>query len=270
MGTSASNKGPKGTPSLLPSWIVDSPELTSSNQNSDKDDESATQNPQTTNWNEAKSSLSRYANGTKGSSLAKAGSKYLKSLGGASAAAKSARQGISTGIRYALFLGDLATHGLENTLTSRGLDTLIGSTPEAICVAIANDIAPIGSTNDEAIARDALISTLDDLYSQVFEEGGDLESLGQLSPEMVKLTMIKYVANYIYSKWLYELGFSVEKGNFSVQEVVSLEREVKNLIQSETHERFSEREVGQIDLTQRDNLALITEIFEIAYSTLEL
>src|SRR5690606_9512022 len=97
---------------------------------------------------------------------------------------------------------------------------------EEICIAIANVLAPVGSTNDEAIARDAMISTLDTLYMKMDEN--DISSLENLTSELVKETLIEYVSNYIFSKWMYELGSTIEKGNITVQEAVELECSVKD------------------------------------------
>lgn len=285
MGTSASNGGPKGAPPLLPDWYDDAPPAPTPPPPDpppapDKDPQEPGEplapgppplppDTPTKDWKDSKGALTRYSNNTSGSSGRKAAGKYLNSLGGSRAATRAAAQGIRIGSQYAGFLGSLASNGVNGTLISLGLADFIGRTPEDICAAIADKIAPIGSTNDEAIARDALITTLDALYTQILEAGGDLTSLGSLSPEMVKETMMSYVSNFIFTKWMYELGNAVERGNITEYAAVALEREVQDLIQAETIERFRDRDITQLDLNNTDNTALITEIFEIAYSTLK-
>jgi hypothetical protein len=68
---------------------------------------------------------------------------------------------------------------------------------------------------------------------------------------------------------MYELGNAVERGDLNEQAAVSLEGEVRDLIQAETRERYRDRDITQLDLNSTDSTTLITEIFEIAYSTLE-
>jgi hypothetical protein len=283
MGTSASNGGPKGAPPLLPDWYPDAPPLPEPQPpqpehpepNPDPDQPPLPQEPPlpastpTRDWKSAKGALTRVSNGTGGSSGRKAAGRYLNSLGGSKAATRAAAQGVGVGSRFAGFLGSVAAGGINGTLQSLGLDEFIGRTPDEICAAIANSLAPIGATNDEAIARDALISTLDTLYARILEAGGNLDDLNALSPELLKETLIEYVSNFIFTKWMYELGTAIEKGNINEQEAIALEREVKDLILTETIEQYRDMNVNQLDLNDANNIALVAEIFETAYSTLE-
>lgn len=294
MGTSASNGGPKGTPPLLPDWYPDTPpplvpeppQLPDPNQNPEqRQPPEPNQVPEhpvvpadlplpattpTQDWGAAKGALTRLSNGTGGSSSQKAGRRYLNSLGGSKAAARAASRGVSVGSHFAGFLGSVAVDGMTSTLQSLGLQEFVGRTPDEICAAIADALAPIGSTNDEAIARDALITTLDALYSKVLEAGGNVDDLNALSPELLKETLIEYVSNFIFTKWMYELGTAIEKGNVTEQEAISLELEVKDLILTQTTEQYRDMDVTQLDLNDANVIALIAEIFETAYSTLEL
>ena len=281
MGTSASNNGPKGSPPLLPDWYGDSlpspgpqpPEQ----PEKDHDPNIPTPPPQpplpantpTQNWKSAKGALTRLSNSTGGSSGRKAAGRYVNSLGGSRAATRAATQGISIGGRYANLLGAIASGGMTDTLRSLGLDEFVGRAPDEICAAIANVLAPIGATNDEAIARDALISTLDALYTRILDAGGSLDDLNALSPAMLKETLIEYVSNFIFTKWMYELGTAIEKGNVSEQQAIILERDVKDLIFTETNQHYQDLDITVLDLNDANNIALITGIFETAYSTLE-
>jgi hypothetical protein len=291
MGTSASNGGPKGSPRLLPDWYNDPPtpppppipppgdddperEPTpdappNDKQPTDRPAIEALPNAATTNWGTAKGALTRYSNGTSGSSERKAGNRYVSSLGGSRSATKAASQGIRVGSNYAGFLGSVTSQGINATLTSFGLSEFIGRPTDEVCAAIANSLAPIGATNDEAIARDALIETLDTLYTKILDAGGNLDNLNSLSPDMVKETLIEYVGNFVFTKWMYELGIAIEKGNISEDDAVSLERAMKEFIKVETQESYRDIAINQLNLNNQNNLDIVTEIFETAYSILE-
>jgi hypothetical protein len=282
MGTSASNGGPKGSPPLLPDWYSPTSPDGDSNQN---DNSGSTGNPEQNNtenapnespqpkqsgdWGKSKGALTRLSNSRSGASVKKAGNKYVNSLGGSKGATKAAAQGRITGSRYASFLGNIASGGINNALQNLGLDQFVGSSSEEICLALANAIAPPGTTNDEAIARDALISTLDSLYTRMQEEGSDFTNLEQLSLEQVKETLVEYVSHYIFNKWMYELGNAIEKGSVSESEAINLEIEVKDLIYTETIERYRDIPIESFNINDRSNDTMIEDIFQTAYSTLE-
>ncbi|MPT31365.1 MAG: hypothetical protein E2600_06805 [Chryseobacterium sp.] len=295
MGTSASNGGPKGSPPLLPDWYNPSPpdgdnqdspqdenddsngesDATNNNDSANNDSqdqnnyETQNQTNQSTDWGKSKGALTRIAKSTSGSSIQKAGRKYVSGLGGRRGATKAAAQGKSTGVKYATLLGAIASGGINNALQNLGLDNLVGRSSEEICLAIADAIAPTGSTNDEAIARDALISTLDSLYNKLQENGNDFTNVDSLSLDQIKETLIDYVSNYVFNKWMYELGSAIEKGSVTETDAINLEREVKDLIYAETLERYRDIPVETFNISDRSNNAMIEEIFETAYSTLE-
>lgn len=289
MGTSASNGGPKGSPPLLPDWF--NPSRDGDNQdapqdgNNDSDgenestnnndapeqnnSESPNQTDQSTDWGKSKGALTRIAKSTSGSSIQKAGRNYVSGLGGRRGATRAAAQGRITGSKYASFLGTIASGGINNALQNLGLDNLVGRSSEEICLAIANAIAPTGSTNDEAIARDALISTLDSLYNKLQENGNDFTNVDSLSLDQIKETLIEYVSNYVFNKWMYELGSAIEKGSVTESDAINLETEVKDLIYAETFERYRDVPIETFNISDQSNNAIIEEIFETAYSTLE-
>lgn len=283
MGTSASNGGPRGNPPLLPDWYTDNntgpgpapgdgnpPDNDKNQQNSPASQDAANQPAlpaNSSNWGQAKGSLTRLSNGTGGSSRQKASRNYMKSFGGSSGATKAAAQGIRTGSIYGGFLGSLSSSGVTNTFTNFGLQDLIGKSAEEVCAGIVNAIAPNGATNDEAIAREALIETIDALYTKLLENGDEVNVLNNLTPELIKETLIDYVGNFIFTKWMYELGNAIEKGNISEREAIKLEKEVRGFIITETAEKY--KDVSIVENLDDRTEAIIKEIFETAYSILE-
>lgn len=294
MGTSSSNGGPSGKAALLPSWYTDSPgapdhqptndgadgnNVGSNNQNNNDQGQNASpnSNPITAtetggNWKDAKVAFTRYSKKTKGSSINKAIKSYISTLGGSKGATRSASGGIRSGRRLVRFLGSVSTSrggGLSETLTQLGLAEYIGKSSEETLAKIADAIAPSGSTNDEAIARDAILATLDSLYSKIIDSGSDIAALESLTPETIKDTVIEYVSTYIFKKWLYELGLAVEKNTVTEKQAIEMETEIRDFINAEVKLSLKEMNISQLDLDNNANRQIIETIFQTAYSTLE-
>lgn len=271
MGTSASNNGPKKNASLLPSWASTSDEGSSESsiQNNGNENLTLSNDSQNTgNWGVAKGALSRYANGTNGSSLRKASRSYVKALGGSSKATKSAVKGISVGSSFFNFIGGVSKNGLNGTLEQFGLSDFIGKSSEVILAKIADKIAPIGSTNDEVTAREAILDTIDFLYEKLLMDGRDLDSLNSLDEQTSKELLVEYVSTYIYKKWIYEVGLAIEKNLLSERQAIELEREMKIFVKDETKSSFQNSNFNSINLSDGEGKKIIENIFELAYSTI--
>lgn len=280
MGTSSSNGGPKGKTSLLPSWASGSPITPSqspSGRNSDTDINFPELKPnlnrppkdETEKWSNAKSRLTRYANKTSGASIKEAARGYLKTYGGAKKASKAAGRGIVVGAGFAAFLSGVVVNGLDKTLRDIGLEEFVGRSSTEILAKIADTIAPPGATNDEAVAREAIITALDNLYEKLLEEGKDISTLDALNEEMVNITLIEYVSAYIFKKWLYELGIAIEKNNLTEKDAIRLESQMEGFIRDEVKLGLKDVDIGKIQLKAINNHPVILNIIELAYSTLE-
>jgi len=294
MGTSSSNGGPSGKSSLLPTYYssgaspnqgqqpTDSGGTADGMDGVDQSNSAIQQVGQPTvlptllisgDWGSAKGAFTRFTKNTAGSSIRKAAKTYVRTLGGSRGATRAASRGIAGGRSLGRFLGSVSTSGggagLNQTLTQLGLSNFIGHSSEETLAKIADAIAPIGATNDEAIARDAIIATLDQLYSKILENGGDITELESLTPEMIKETVIEYVAIYIFKKWVYELGMAVEKNTITEKQAIEMELEIKDFINAEVKLSLNDKNVQDFDLNNRANQQLIDTIFQTAYSTLE-
>lgn len=279
MGTSASNNGPKKNSSLLPSWATEPNGNSSDGENQNNGNEKTPENgsetsenpisPSSTgNWGAAKGALSRYIKGTNGSSLRKASRRYVKTLGGASKATKAAAKGVATGGAFFNFVSGVSNNGFAKTLEQFGLSDCIGKSSEEVLARIADKIAPIGSTNDEAIARDAILETLDFLYEKLLDEGKSLDALESLDEKTMKDSVVEYISTYIFKKWLYEVGLAIEKNELSEKEAIGLEKEIKEFVRDETILALKDKNILTINPTDGDSKRIIENIFELAYSTI--
>lgn len=296
MGTSASNSGPKRNTDLLPTWAINpdngkngqgdegssdegndnegsetkpTTSIDADNSNGNQSETPAFNTPATTgNWGAAKGALSRYAKGTGGSSLKKAASSYVKTLGGSSKATKASGAGISTGGIFVNFISGVSSNGYQQTLTQYGLADCIGKSSEEVLAKIADRIAPIGSTNDEAIARNAVLISLDALYEKLLNEGKDIDDLGSLDEQTLKNSVEEFVGTYIFKKWVYEVGLAIEKNELTEKEAISLEKEIKVFVRDEVRSALKDKDIIKLDLTAGEGKKMVENIFELAYSTI--
>ncbi|MGV3529806.1 MAG: Qat anti-phage system associated protein QatB [Flavisolibacter sp.] len=291
MGTSSSHGSPSGG-GLLPSWYDDEqaldqppqvqpePELAGEGVPLPSEqpvpvipapDPGADPSPfPTVDWGGAKGAFTRYVNRTSGSSLSKASGAYVRAMGGASRAARAARRGAAAGGRLARFLGRIsgAGGGFNEALQAFGLSNLVGRSTEEVLAHLANAIAPDGATNDEAIARDAVLATLDRLCERRMEDDGNFEPLENLTPDDIRSVMIEYVNLYIFNKWVYELGVAIETNAVSELDAVQLEAEVRDFVFEEVTNALQDVPLQSFSLDEVRNQQIIQTIFLNAYATL--
>lgn len=278
MGTSASGTGPKGKSPLLPSWADDSenpPETVGDDDNEESEnntEEALESKPEfvpSQKLSGTKSILTRISNGRSGSSFKTFAKSYIKSSGGSKAATKSSVAGINAGRNYLGFLGGVSKEGLNETLQKYDLSDCLGKSSEEVIAKIADKIAPIGSTNDEAIARAAVMIAFDRLYEKILDSGKDFQSLDSIDAETLSDTVIEFVSAYIFKKWVYEAGIALERNDLSESEAIKLEKEMRFFIRDEVKSEFKKTDVSKIDLAKGEGHKIIKNIFELAYSTLE-
>jgi len=258
MGTSASGTGPKGKTPLLPSW-ANSPD-SSPEAEQDENGEDLENFPSSTPDSKSdmvpeqkltgtKSILTRISNGGRGSSFKTFAKSYIKSSEGSKAATRASIAGINVGKSYLGFLSDVSREGFNKTLNKYDLSDCLGKSREEVMAKIADRIAPTGSTNDETIARTAMMIAFDKLYEKVLDSGKDIESLDNLDSETLSDTVIEFVSAYIFKKWVYEAGIALERNDLSEIEAIILENEMRFFIRDEVKSGFKKTDISKIDLT---------------------
>lgn len=275
MGTSASGTGPKGNTPLLPSWANgsdNSPDPEDNQPIENNPDNTVDSKPEqvpTQKLTGTKSILTRISNRGKGSNFKKFAKSYIKSSGGSKAATKSSIAGINVGRNYLGFLDGVSKDGFNETLQKYDLSDCIGKSGEEVIAKIADRIAPSGSTNDEAIARAAIMIAFDRLYEKILDSGKDIESLDSIDSETLSDTVVEFVSAYIFKKWVYEAGIALERNDLTESEAIKLENEMRFFIRDEVKNGFQKTDVSKLDLAQGEGRKIIEDIFELAYSTLE-
>jgi hypothetical protein len=283
MGTSSSGSGPKGRTPLLPSWASvggdvpymkdDQNQETDSSEGDEVSDGEQADNGLKNDYADtlatAKGAIKRVVNGRNGATFKKAARVYVKRTGGYKKATIASGAGISAGGKYLGFFGGVASSGIEQTLRAYGLADCIGRSTDEVLTKIANKIAPIGATNDEAIARSAVLVAFDKLCEKLLDKDRDITALDQLNEETLKETVIEFVSAYIFKKWVYEAGLALERNDLSEAEAIELEGEMKDFVVGEVRSSLGKMDIKALDINEGEGKKVIQEIFDLAYSTLE-
>jgi Fe-S cluster biosynthesis and repair protein YggX len=285
MGTSSSGIGPGNNSQLLPNWGP--PEGTPPPENpkpelpdtenpdinvepADKFDQEAPKIvekiPTTGDWKSIKTTVGRIANGSKNLNFKGVAKGYIRTLGGVKNAVRASRSGVSGGASIAKFLSSIGRNGFEETMRFYGLSECIGKSAEEVFAKLSDKICPAGNTNEEAITRKALLDTLCSLYEKFVDK--DNITLDNLQKEDIEKAVTDFVSNYIYRKWLYELGLAIENKRINEADALSLEEQMKEFIFEEVRVEFKGKEIMEIDFRSGEGKNLIEDIFEQSYSTL--
>jgi hypothetical protein len=125
-------------------------------------------------------------------------------LGGAAAAAAAATGGVRTAGGLGEFLADVSREGLDVTLDRYDFADLVGGDPVEVIDELAGRISGAGDSPEEAVARDALIAVL----AQVFDEAETFEEMEAVSIDEDRLRdfIAAYLTEYIFRRVLHELG----------------------------------------------------------------
>ncbi|WP_236979699.1 Qat anti-phage system associated protein QatB [Membranihabitans maritimus] len=283
MGTSSSGSGPKGRTPLLPNWATAGGDMPDKDDNQNQEDNSqgddeSDDGKQSDNGigdryadslKTAKGALKRIVNGRYGATFKKAAKTYVKRTGGHKSATRASNAGISAGRNYLGFFSGVASSGIEQILRDYDLADCIGKPTEEVFARIANKIAPDGSTNDEAIARTAVMMAFDKLCQKLIENDQDITALDRLDENTLKDTVIEFVSAYIFKKWVYEAGLALERNDLSEAEAIALENEMKDFVTGEVKSGLGKMDMLTLDITQGKGKQIIQNIFDLAYSTLE-
>jgi len=225
--------------------------------------------PELRPWNKAKRAMGRFASTGERRDLRKAGRNYVRARGGSARAARatSAGRAVTTGLVG--FLSDVAARGVDAALRSIGLGDVIGQPVEAVLAAIVNALAPVGVTLDEVTAR----RTTDEVLVAVFEKYGAVEEgvrkLNAMDVAGVEEAFRLSVAEFIFQRWMLELGKRVEEKAVTAREARRLEVEIKSYVVEATKLDLQGRDALTTDWKAPENQRVIEGIYREAYRLLE-
>ncbi len=220
-------------------------------------------------WQQAKSNLTRFTKTGGKRELANAGRSYVKARGGARRAAQSSSAGrIATG-RVIGFLSRIATNGIANALESIGLRDILGQSVEATLAAIMNKLAPSGAGLDESAARKAVDLALLSIFEEYGVEADGVGKLDEMDGAAVEKAFQTVISEYVFQRWLSELGKRLEEGAVSATEALRLETIAKECIVEAIKLDFRDYDILETDWGGSESQQIINDIYEQAYVFLE-
>lgn len=268
MGTSSSYGGPKGKNPLLPNDFNGN-ETPSENPDAQQPQplKDTAKNPNTVLWQNAKTQISRLIGGSNRNTNA-ALSSYVKAHGGASKAAYSAISGKTTTAKLGGFLSSISSQGIQNTLNQFKIE-FIGRNVAEVLGDLINKIAPAPNTKEDAVARNALLDAVEILYEEVAENNDDINSLNNLDEEKFNTVMNKYIASYIFQRFLNDLESRFEEHSQNEGSALKIENEIKGYISGVVDNELKDRNMPTFDYTSIAVLKIINEIYADCYSVIE-
>jgi len=281
MGTSSMYLGPNRSPLLPPDFDNgDNPDNPDSkpDEKSPNEQNEPTQEPQQTNssnenqnsnWTQAKKSMSKYASGNGGSNGRKvAVREYVKGHGGSSNAARSAKSGIRTTINIGDFFDNVSRKGINQVLNDYKIP-FEGRKPKEILNDIINAIAPIPNTNEDAVARKALIDTMSIIYEKFDDENKDISLLDSKDINIADILITKYFETYIYERLLNELGSRIEKNTENSAAAAKIEEELKEYIETKVSTTLKDKPLSIINSQTKNVNILVEGLYQQCYNVLE-
>lgn len=224
---------------------------------------------QNSNWTQAKKSMSKYASGNGGSNGRKvAVREYVKGHGGSSNAARSAKSGIRTTINIGDFFNNVSSKGINQVLNDYRIP-FEGRKPKEILNDIINAIAPIPNTNEDAVARKALIDTMSIIYEKFDDENKDISLLDSKDINIADILITKYFETYIYERLLNELGSRIEKNSENSAAAAKIEKELKEYIETKVSTTLKDKPLSIINSQTKNVNILVEGLYQQCYNVLE-
>ncbi|MDP4266306.1 MAG: hypothetical protein Q8880_02585 [Bacteroidota bacterium] len=289
MGTSSPYGGPNRSP-LLPSDFEDgdsssnnpdpiqNPKENPADRENDPADEpsrndteqqDSSNNPQYSDWRQAKNSMSRYAKGGGGRNGAKkAVSDYVKGHGGSHNAAKSAKSGIRTTINIGDFFNNVSKKGISQVLTDYKISTE-GKKPKEILNDIINILAPVPDSRENSIAQKALINAMSIIYEMFDDENRDISLLNSIDQDITNKVIIKYIESYLYERLIHDMGSRIETKSANSAEAATIEKELKEYIESKVSTTLEGKPLTKINSETINVKVLVEGLYQQCYKVLE-
>ncbi len=263
MGTSGIYNGPKGNNPLLPEWYQEEQKENVNNE-SDKNEK---QNIPNCSWQSAKTQMSKYTSGSS-NHLGSVFKSYLKASGGSKGVAKSAISGKNSAISLGRVINSISSRGFKETLESYKI-SFASKTLDEVLSDLASVIAPDGATKEEAVARKAILDSVEYFYSKTEEEGLDINSLNTANEDLLNSVMEKYISSYIFQKMLCDLESRIENYADNSVKAVEIESEIKEYIEGTVKNELSKFDFLEMDYNSEKSKDFINKVYEDCYKVVE-
>lgn len=194
-------------------------------------------------------------------------SSHIKANGGVSRISRTSSTGKTIFLNLGSFLGNISTNGISKALDSLNLK-YAGENVNVVLSNIVDKLSVPPNSKEAAIARDALIDTLSEIY-QMFDSIESLEELNKLSEENCKFILIHYVSNYIYKRFLNDLGKRLEMYIDKPNEAMAIEKSIKEYIYNYVNKELDDLKPENININISNSKDTVDEIYTKCYQVLE-
>jgi hypothetical protein len=274
MGTSSSYGGPKpGTP-LLPSW-ADNPgqgsPLPGEPSSAPAPEAPVIPSAPTVplvlpvlpqRFRNARNNFSRFSSsrGSDRKSLGRALGSYVRlGTGGSKIAARRMWASQIAAVKLVDVLNDIRSSGADAVLKKISFPQLVGKQPKEILVALTDIICPPETTIDAGIARESFIETI--IYLPEID-------LNNLTEEQIKIITIQFISRTIVTRIVNDIGHKIDE-NVSAERANLLMQSLNDFVYGAVKDKISQLLKISSDLTQKEVVLSISNVYEVAYSLIE-
>jgi hypothetical protein len=229
MGTSSSYGGHKDSSPLLPP-DYDGDDAVPDQDGAQPKVPDQTTPPKETPWRNVKTATSNYitgrsSNGTSGVNHIMRS--YGRASGGSSEMMRSSGSGISAGHA----LGQFLSSNPEGSEYGR-INAILQSEPDirTALSKIADIISPVPEGKENAVAREAIVNTLCQLYDYMDANKLEVTDLGSLDASIQEQLFTTYVTEYIWGRMLNDLQVCFEKKAETPERAAEVEKDFKDYI----------------------------------------
>ncbi|MGD6803841.1 Qat anti-phage system associated protein QatB [Rossellomorea aquimaris] len=265
MGTSSIYNGPKDKNPLLPEGFED--EYDPDHQDNNDDDQELAEPILEFPWQAAKKSMSQFIN-DKSKNKGRIARNYVRALGGANNAAKSAKAARSSTIQLGRFLSDVITEGIEKTLSKLEIE-FRGKSVESLFSELVNVIAGDSNSKEDIAAKNASMEALSELYNFLEQNEMDIRKLESMDENFIDKVMEIFVNSYLIERLLKDLQSRFEKYAEDISTAITKENEVKEYITESVAVTLNQVRFNNLDYRNKNIDKIVEGIYRDCYEVLE-
>ena len=275
MGTSSIYHGPNKSPLLPPDFDEPNnpnPEKENINESEKQDNSGQSDNQgnelrKEVTWTVVKSAFSKYAKGNS-KNYKRLISNYVKANGGAKNAARTLKSGIQSTANLGKFINNAYSGGFGEAFREANI-SFEGKSAKEIINELINYLAPIPTTKEDAVARKAIITSMEWLYQRLEEEGKDIASMDKLDKETINLIIPIQIENVINERILSDMGSRFEENSSSSSDTLRKENEIKDYIVSKVEATFKNVDFTTLNFNENNISKMVENLYYKCYKVME-
>jgi hypothetical protein len=194
------------------------------------------------------------------------GRSYVAASGGAQTAAAGSIAGRTATANLAGFLSNGVRDGFTPTAQRMELGAFVGLDAETLLAAFIDVLAPPGGMREEAVARIAMIDTLQYLF-ETYNVGEDgLASLDSIDNAAIGVIVEHSVVTYVNGRIQQELANRIEQGTLTDGDANRMMDDIAGFVAEIVRLDFAELDLVSLDWHGSEGQGLVTRFYEDAYA----